>query len=79
MVGKRMRPVETMNNWHGNKGVVTVTPGVPTSGRCRATHDVPYSLRCILDASHAWVPAYVRGGIGAFMQHMDKKGGTWDV
>lgn len=37
---------------------------VKTSGRCRATHDVPYTLRCLSTAWH-------RG------DHLDKEGNTW--
>lgn len=35
-----------------------------SSGRCRATHDVPYTLRCVSTWGH-------RG------DHMDKEGNTW--
>jgi hypothetical protein len=79
MAGKRMRPAETKNNPMGNKGVVTIAQGVSTSTRCRATHDVPYTLRCVLDASHGWVPVYSdpMDIVGAFTMHEDKDGRRW--
>jgi hypothetical protein len=36
------------------------------SPRCRATHDVPYSLRCIHSAGH-----------GPLVKHQDKEGNEW--
>lgn len=36
------------------------------STRCRARHDVPYSLRCIHEAGHQ-------------SQHEDKKGNRWQT
>lgn len=39
---------------------------VPSSDRCRATHDVPYTLRCTLNRMH----------IGT-ANHVDKEGNTW--
>lgn len=79
MGSKRMRPAETTNNPMSNKGVVTITQPTGTSTRCRATHDVPYTLRCVLEASHAWVPVYRDGMdiVGAFAMHEDKNGGRW--
>jgi hypothetical protein len=38
--------------------------GVRSSNRCRARHDVPYSLRCLHDAGHQ-------------SQHEDKEGNRW--
>lgn len=37
----------------------------PTSNRCRSTHDVPYSLRCVQTADH-------KG------KHKDKENNEWD-
>jgi hypothetical protein len=34
------------------------------TGRCRATHDVPYTLRCVLAAHEDG-------------EHLDKQGDTW--
>lgn len=36
----------------------------PVSSRCRATHDVPYTLRCLHDDGHK-------------AQHEDKEGRRW--
>lgn len=40
--------------------------GVRSSDRCRATHEVPYTLRCINSAGHT-----------SLMNHVDKEGNTW--
>lgn len=61
-------------------GAATLLPrAIPSSTRCRATHDVPYTLRCVLEASHGWVPVYRDGMdiVGAFLMHEDKNGGRW--
>jgi hypothetical protein len=60
---------------HNRLGVVARVPqGKHTSERCRATHDVPYTLRCILDVRHddtrvanVWEPT----------PHEDKEGNLW--
>lgn len=46
--------------------------GIRTSGRCRATHDVPYSLRCVLDGPH---PMREADGV---VLHRDKEGKWWE-
>lgn len=61
-------------------------PNGPTSTRCRETHDVPFTLRCTLDADHVtkvireeiiqsgeWAGAMVR----SFQPHVDKDGRQW--
>jgi hypothetical protein len=59
---------------------------IQTSPRCRVTHDVPYRLRCVLDASHAWTPLVSREitsgefagqTVAVFEPHKDKDGRTW--
>jgi hypothetical protein len=40
--------------------------GLRTSDRCRARHDVPYSLRCIHHAGHQ-----------PMVKHMDKEMNEW--
>jgi hypothetical protein len=57
------------------------TDGVKVSQRCRATHDVPYTLRCVLEASHMWtwnMPVNTPEGVmAAVLMHQDSKGGRW--
>lgn len=57
-----------------------------TSTRCRAMHDVPYTLRCVLDASHvhqvvrdAIVTSgeYAGARVVVYEPHQDKSGRTW--
>lgn len=63
--------------------VLALPKAIATSNRCRATHDVPYTLRCVLDASHAWTsviePQKSSTGetVTVVTKHQDKKGGTW--
>jgi hypothetical protein len=38
----------------------------PVSPRCKATHDVPYTLRCIHDRGHV-------------LPHQDRDGRVWPV
>lgn len=65
---------------------VTQQPNVPTSSRCRATHDVPYTLRCVLPEIHVYVvvrSAIVQSGplagstVTMYEPHQDKNGDTW--
>lgn len=51
-------------------GALNIKRHPRTSDRCRATHDVPYSLRCVLDRFH------VQGELSV---HEDKDGRTWEV
>lgn len=44
----------------------------PPTERCKATHDVPYTLRCVLCSGHD------QGGRHAVdVAHRDKNGRTW--
>jgi hypothetical protein len=40
----------------------------PTSARCRAEHEVPYTLRCTLEVWHELTG----------QPHLDKEGNVWD-
>lgn len=57
-----------------------------TSQRCRATHDVPYTLRCVLHEMHvhrvvrdAIVTSgeYAGARVVVYEPHQDKDGRTW--
>lgn len=43
-----------------------------TSNRCRVTHDVPYTLRCVLEVH----PVHSERGV---MAHKDKRGEWWET
>jgi hypothetical protein len=47
-----------------------------TSNRCRATHDVPYTLRCVLDVSHD-VDVTTLTDVHQYQPHRDKNGREW--
>jgi hypothetical protein len=58
----------------------------PMSDRCRATHDVPYTLRCVLPATHVSVVVrsavvlsgeYAGATVTVYQPHEDKDGRTW--
>jgi hypothetical protein len=54
--------------------------GLTTSTRCRATHDAPYTLRCVLEALHDVKPVTIpeRPGFGMVQpKHRDKEGNEW--
>ena len=64
----------------------SIPTAVPTSQRCRVTHDVPYTLRCVLPAGHVWVIVrqavvlsgeYAGATVTVYEPHMDKDGRTW--
>lgn len=83
---RNMRPAETLNQPFGNKGVVVLPEAVRTSDRCRATHDVPYTLRCVLKADHVHEvlrSATVQSGehagktVVVYEPHEDKQGNRW--
>lgn len=50
--------------------------GKHTSTRCRATHDVPWSERCVLDERHQMRLLVTE--LGTIQEpHKDKKGNRW--
>jgi hypothetical protein len=51
--------------------VMSLPPAVPPA-RCRVTHDVPYTLRCVLEVH----PVHADRGV---MAHKDKKGNWWET
>jgi nitrogenase subunit NifH len=64
----------------------STTRGMMTSQRCRVTHDVPYTLRCVLHEGHVHVvvhSAVVQSGefagatVVTYQPHQDKDGRTW--
>lgn len=57
----------------GSSARVGVGRPSDVSDRCRATHDVPYTLRCILGAEHV----YLGMPEAASRRHVDKEGGVW--
>lgn len=78
-MAKKMKPIDELTQAaHGGKGTVTFSQPVGTSTRCRATHDVPYRLRCVLDASHT-IPIVLanRPGYSMVRDHEDKEGNRW--
>jgi hypothetical protein len=70
----KMADGTAMNAW-----TIQIKSSPRTSQRCRATHDVPYTLRCVLDASHTWqmVATDASGTVGMVTMHRDKNGDTW--
>lgn len=46
----------------------------PPTERCKATHDVPYTLRCVLGVGHD----RATGRHARDVMHRDKNGGVWE-
>lgn len=58
----------------------------PPTDRCKATHDVPYTLRCVLRMDHVWRIVHqsiVQSGehagrtVTVYQPHRDKDGREW--
>jgi len=49
-------------------GLIAIPQTDRTSTRCRATHDVPYTLRCVLERDH------IKSELS---EHTDRDGRTW--
>lgn len=65
---------------------VRLNPIQDVTSRCKVTHDVPYTLRCVLHEDHVHVvvrSAIVTSGehagatVTVYQPHEDKNGRTW--